>query len=34
MWKTFLRPTSLKEALDLVGGYGTEARPVAGSNHE
>src|SRR5258707_1382917 len=30
MWKTFLQPTSLAEALDLVGEYGAEARPVAG----
>ena len=30
MWKTFLQPTSLVEALDLVGEYGANARPIAG----
>src|SRR4051812_44201777 len=30
MWKTFLQPTSLAEALDLVDQYGVSARLVAG----
>lgn len=30
MWKTFLQPTSLVEALDLVSEYGANARLVAG----
>ena len=30
MWKTFLQPTSLAEALELVGEYGADARLIAG----
>jgi xanthine dehydrogenase iron-sulfur cluster and FAD-binding subunit A len=30
MWKTFLQPTSLAEALDLLGEYGADARLLAG----
>jgi carbon-monoxide dehydrogenase medium subunit len=30
MWKTFLQPVSLAEALDLAGEYGTNARLIAG----
>ncbi|HXR65455.1 MAG TPA: FAD binding domain-containing protein, partial [Ktedonobacteraceae bacterium] len=30
MWTTFLQPTSLAEALDLVDEYGTNARLIAG----
>ncbi|HEY0756639.1 MAG TPA: FAD binding domain-containing protein [Ktedonobacteraceae bacterium] len=30
MWKTFLQPGSLTEALDLLDQYGSNARPIAG----
>ncbi|HVU67964.1 MAG TPA: FAD binding domain-containing protein [Ktedonobacteraceae bacterium] len=30
MWKTFLQPTSLAEALELLGTYGADARLIAG----
>lgn len=30
MWQTFLQPTSLSEALDLLTRYGSEARLIAG----
>ena len=30
MWQTYLRPTRLDEALDLLDRYGGQARVIAG----